>query len=69
MAFVGEIMERAEALEIERQRREVERQESATVRLDRLLAVMERLAGTPLPRCKYSVVSPQNSGGVNTIVA
>ena len=44
MAFVGEMMERAEALEIERQRREVERQESATVRLDRLLAVMERLA-------------------------
>ena len=27
MAFVGEIMERAAALEIERQRREVERQE------------------------------------------
>ena len=44
MAFVGEMMERAEALEIERQRREVERQERADVRLDRLLAVMERLA-------------------------
>ena len=37
MAFVGEMMERAEALEIERQRREVERQERADVRLDRLL--------------------------------
>ena len=44
MAFVGEMMERAEAFEIERQRREMERQERADVRLDRLLAVMERLA-------------------------
>ncbi|XP_046907190.1 uncharacterized protein LOC124488554 [Hypomesus transpacificus] len=44
LALVGEMMERAEALEIERQRREVERQKRADVRLDRLLAVMERLA-------------------------
>ena len=44
MAFVGEMMERAEAFDIERQRREMERQERADVRLDRLLAVMGRLA-------------------------
>ncbi|XP_031424840.1 uncharacterized protein LOC116220774 [Clupea harengus] len=44
MAFVGEMMERAEASEMERQRREMERQERAELRMDRLLAVMERLA-------------------------
>ena len=36
MAFVGEMMER--------QRREMERQERAELRMDKLLAIMERLA-------------------------
>ena len=44
MAFVGEMMERAEASEAERQRREMERQERAELRMDKLLAIMERLA-------------------------